>query len=157
MIKSVGVNDIEELILLGDEVLDIVMLKSFRYDDNGYPLYIKYVKSKEEQEKLSYLKMQQIENKDINELVYDIIHNKNYCLEDVLDYSVDELLKRVDPIKNKIIGIFRNSYLILDTYYNVDNTITDEYLLALFAMRLRDRMIVCSYQRQKCSIPEFND
>lgn len=148
MVKSIGINDIEELILLGDEVLDIVTLGSCRYDDNGYPLYMKYGESKEEQEKLFDLMKKQLDNEEINGLVHGIIRNKNYYLEDVLDYSVDKLLELVAPIKNKIIGIFRNAYLVMDTHYNVDNTITDEYLLALFAMRLRDRMIVFSSQRQ---------
>lgn len=139
MIKSIGINDTEELKLLGDEVINILISTSFRYDENGYPLYLKYGNSKEEEEKLFNLMINQMQNKDINELVFGIICNRNDYLDNGSDYSVEELLELLAPIKNKIIGIFRNSYLIRDTHYKVDNTVTDEYLLELFIMRLMDR------------------
>ena len=145
--EIIGINDIEKLILLGDEVLDQVVFYIFRYDDNGYPICIKYGKSKEERQKAIDLVMEQMKNRELSELVYRIIRDKNYSLTDSLDYTAEYLLKLVDSIKKRIIGIFRNAYLSFDTNYSVDNTVTDEYLLQLFAMRLRDRMIVFSSQR----------
>lgn len=145
--EIIGINDIEKLILLGDEVLDQVVFTIFRYDDNGYPIYLKYGQSKEERKKASNLVMEQIQNRELSKFVYNIIRDKKYSLENVLDYSADELLALVNPIKKRIIGIFRNGHLVFETNYSVDNTVTDEYLLQLFAMRLRDRMIVFSSQR----------
>lgn len=145
--EIIGINDIEKLILLGDEVLDQVVFYIFRYDDNGYPICIKYGQSKEERQKAIDLVMEQMKNRELSELVYRIIRDKNYSLTDALDYTAEYLLKLVDSIKKRIIGIFRNAHLSFDTNYSVDNTVTDEYLLQLFAMRLRDRMIVFSSQR----------
>lgn len=145
--EIIGINDIEKLILLADEVLDQVVFYIFRYDDNGYPICIKYGQSKEERQKAIDLVMEQMKNRELSELVYRIIRDKNYSLTDSLDYTAEYLLKLVDSIKKRIIGIFRNAYLSFDTNYSVDNTVTDEYLLQLFAMRLRDRMIVFSSQR----------
>ena len=143
--EIIGINDIEKLILLADEVLDQVVLYIFKYDDNGYP--IKSGQSKEERQKAIDLVMEQMKNRELSELVYRIIRDKNYSLTDALDYTAEDLLKLVDSIKKRIIGIFRNAYLSFDTNYSIDNTVTDEYLLQLFAMRLRDRMIVFSSQR----------
>ena len=144
MKELIGINDIEKLILLGDEVLDEVTFSNSFYDYKGYPVYHIGV-SIEEQRNLNRMQM---ENEEQNLRVYKIIRNKNYSLADARGYRAEELLTLVDSFKTKIIGIFRGgANLMGNTPYCVDDTVTDEYLLELFAMRLRDRMIIFSLNR----------
>lgn len=94
---------------------------------------------------------EQRENIELNYLVYSILHDKNYSLEDAINYNAEYLLELVDLIKNKIIGVFRNgaeeNCSTNDINCYADNTVDYEYLLKLFAMCLRDRMKVIGSQR----------
>lgn len=55
-------------------------------------------------------------------------------------------MKKINSLETRILGMFRNGTRC-DTEYYVDNSISDEYLLELFCMRVRDRMIVFAAQR----------
>lgn len=135
-LKAVGINDIENIILLADDVLKQIQYNFNFYDEEGYPIYRKCSDISDSKEQL---------------ILTNIIRSKDYTLDDAINYSAEELIVKLQPIRRKILGTFRNGAeqdtVTNDTNFYADETVSDEYLLTIFAMRLRDRMILMAAQR----------
>lgn len=136
-LEAVRINEIEKLILLADDVLKQLCYNGHDYNKKGEPINING--------------SSKLCNEELNTMIYKIIKSKEYFLEDALAYKADTLLVKLEPISSKVIGIFRYD-TIQDTVHNDTNyfaheTICDDYLMELFDMRVRDRMIVMAANR----------
>lgn len=137
---AVKIADIEQMILMADKVVDEVMMGGIsRYDENGVPL---------EGEAFSE-QLKKDRGDETTLLVYKTVHEKHETLEDVLRISAAELAEKLNPIKKRVLGIFRSGILEewYRFYYYADDSVTDEWLFTMFLMRVRDRMIVFGAQR----------
>lgn len=118
--RKIGIEDIEEMILLGDDVVKQVCFNHIFYDiDDGLRKYVK---------------------------------QSDYSLADALDLSAEDLLEEVlKPYIPKALEIFRNGAIqdtvLNETNFCADDDVSEEYLEKLFAMRIRDLMIVHGSQR----------
>ena len=60
-------------------------------------------------------------------------------------YDDDGIPDKIAPFRERILGIFRNgaeqNSVTNETEFCADESVPDEYLLKLFAMRIRDRRI----------------
>lgn len=55
-----------------------------------------------------------------------------------------EIMEKLAPLKNRILGMFRNGEVFTERMPNVllaDPSVPDDWLLELFAMRVRDKII----------------
>lgn len=140
-LEKVGINDIEKLIRLADDVVRQMERNLCTYDEYGLSF------QNEEQELNEH---HQKECEEIKRLVREIIREEQPFTE-VYYGKVSPIRARVEPHKNRIIGIFRNGALqdtvTNETNYCADDSVSDEYLMELFVMRLRDRRIVSAAQR----------
>jgi hypothetical protein len=149
MREAIGIMDIEKLILLGDDVVKALQMSYDLYDETGVPIFEKY----EYREKDKNIKVSQIIDEQRCEtsiLLHSMIRDRELKLDDVLIYTAEELLEgKLKVLITKAVGIFRNGTDMgsNDTNYYADDTVSDEFLASLFAMRVRDMMIVHACQR----------
>jgi hypothetical protein len=164
-LETVGTNDIEKMILLADDVLMQMMYNMSFYDDYGRSIYNlcweKFDTEKERYVTPAHLIMKEQQNRDgfegIQILILNMLKDRIIDLGTVRKYTSDDLMEKLQPIRNRIIGVFRNgseqdTAMMHHTSYCADDTVSDDYLLKLFAMRLRDKMIVNAAQRLETRI-----
>ena len=127
------------MILLGDKVLDEVMMNLFRYDSNGVP-----VSGEKRCEQ-----MEQDYADGILTLILSILKEEFDSFYDVLAITAEDLEKKVAHLKKRILGIFRTG--VEEEWgryvFYADGSVPDDWLFTLFLMRVRDRMIVMGAQR----------
>jgi len=140
--EKINIQQIEKLILLADDILNTLRYSCYAFDENGIMLWNK---DKSNDEILEIVKNNVEKNVEINTLISHILRSK-YDLSDARYITTMEIYKKIDALETRILGMFRNG-THSDTEYYVDNSISDEYLLELFCMRVRDRMIVFAAQR----------
>ena len=149
MREAIGINDIEKLILLTDDVVKALQMSYGFYDELGIPIFEKY-EYLEDEKNINVSKVIDSQRCADSMLLQKMIHDKELKLDDVLKYSAEELLEgKLKILITKAVGIFRNGTGIgcNDTNYYADDTVSDKYLAILFAMRVRDMMIIHACQR----------
>ena len=139
---KIGIQDIDKLILLADEVLDSLRFACAEFDENGIGVWSDESKTSDE---LIEMVRDNLKNDELCHIISRILRDR-YTLSEAIYVSVDTIVEKVAPLERKIVGMFRHG-VEMDTDYCVENTVTDEYLMKLFAMRVRDRMITFAMQR----------
>lgn len=137
---AVKLSDIEQMILMADKVLDeIITGRIGNYDDNGFPVPDELYGEQ--------LKKDRANGTDI--LAFKTVREQYDTLEDVLKITAADLEEKLEPIKKRVLGIFRSGILEewYRFYYYADDSVPDELLFTMFIMRVRDRMIVFGAQR----------
>ena len=137
--KAVKITDIAEMIYLADGVLQEARF-GFGYDDNGVALY-------------GDARYEQYDKDKANgtaELVETVLRGFK-DQHDAIETTPEMILEKLSPIKSRILGMFRNGEVNTELYtvdeLYADPSVPDEWLLELFAMRVRDRMISFAFQR----------
>lgn len=135
--EKIGINDIEKMIELADDVLHQLMFNLSFYNLNtGKESLTNDVQNIEED---CYTKMLRIihEKKSLNEIRYE---------------KAQDNIKRIKELHQCALGIFRNGSIqdtvCNDTNYYVDETVSDEYLLELLGVRIKDRRMMLASQRK---------
>ena len=130
---ALKIKDIAEMIYLADGVLWEAR-HAFMYNENGIMLH---------GDKLT----KQLKNdrkNGIEDLVDPLLHSV-HDLTEAIEATPEEILKRLTPLKSRILGMFRNGEIITEFYtadgLYADPSVPDEWLLELFAMRVRDKII----------------
>ena len=130
-------NDIEKMIELADDVLQQLMFNLSFYDlSTGKELPSNDVQNIEDD---CYTKMLRIihEKKSLNEIRYE---------------KAQDNIERIKELHQCALGIFRNGSIqdtvCNDTNYYVDETVSDEYLLELLGVRIKDRRMMLAAQRE---------
>lgn len=139
--RALNITDIAEMIYLADGVLDEARA-AFMFNDNGVRLHGDAIKEQAEKD----------EADGINDfLVNDIFYSADR-LSDAIETTPETILEKLSPIKSRILGMFRNGEVNTEFYpadgLYADPSVPDEWLLELFAMRVRDRMISFTLQAQ---------
>ena len=137
--RAVKITDIEQLILLGDKVLDEVMMSLFRYDSNGTPLPTEKLEEQMNKDRL--------DGTDV--LIWDVLKEEYNSFDSVLAITAEDLERKLAPLKKRILGIFRSG--VLEEWgryvFYADDSVDDDWLFTLFLMRVRDRLIVMGSQK----------
>lgn len=94
-------------------------------------------------EKLIRLADDVVRQMEVNAYLYD---DEGVAFYETITY----LKKQMEPYRTRIIGLFRNGTLqdtvTNETSFVADDTVTDDYLMELFVMRIRDRRIIMAVQ-----------
>ena len=131
--KAVKITDIAEMIYLADGVLS-ASRAAFMFDENGIRLHGEAINEQTEKDK----------SDGIDFLVDDILRSAD-DLTDAIETAPETILEKLSPIKSRVLGMFRSGEVNTEFYpadrLYADPSVPDEWLLELFAMRVRDRMI----------------
>lgn len=149
--ERIGIDRIEDMILLGDDVLRTLHMNYSSYTDSGddiFDLYYEDYKNHDREALHEVISAERQKNTEHEHLLSELFRNIDYELTDILNLSSDEIIERyIYPIIDKAVSIFRKGTSFGDTKFIADDSVSDEYLKELFAMRVRDRMIVSACQR----------
>ena len=149
--EKIGMDRIEDMILLGDDVLRALHMNYSSYTDSGddiFDLYYEEYKDRGEAVFHEVMWAEREKNIEHEHLLQELFRRDDYELTDVLNLSSSDIIERyIYPIIDKALNIFRKGTNFGDTEFIADDSVTDEYLKDLFAMRVRDRMIVSACQR----------
>lgn len=140
---ALNITDIANMIYLADGVLSAARAFFF-YDEDGNPLHGKAAIN------------EQIEKDKANGLNGDLIDEIFGSAGDItaaVETTPEDILKMLAPIRKRILGMFRNGAVPCDIWvcYKLYAApeVPDEWLLDLFAMRVRDRMIAYALHKDK--------
>lgn len=139
--EKLQIEDIEKLIIFTDEVLNQCRYFIMNYDENGISIWQQF---EDEEQMLEVFGNRIMEEPELSILLNKLVREK-IDIERALTDTAGEILVRLQPITGRILGMFRNG--ISDMNYCVDDSVSDEYLLSLFAMRVRDLRILLAAQR----------
>lgn len=136
--KPVDTTDIANMILLADGVLTAALMAISMYDEDGAGINGKRYIEQLEKDKAD----------KTADLVETVIYKEEYDLTDAVETMVGDLTKRLSSIKRRVVGMFRNG-VSCDSFDDIyaDPSVPDDWLFELFAMRVRDRMIVAALNR----------
>lgn len=130
--RALVITDIAEMIYLADGVLSAARFSMT--DENGSMLHGNDAMKQFEKDRENGID-------DIVELLLHSVHD----LIDAIETTPEKILTTLSPIKNRILGMFRNGEVITEFYPTdglyADSSMPDEWLLELFAMRVRDKII----------------
>ena len=139
--RALNITDIAEMIYLADGVLSAARA-AFMFDENGVRLHGDAPNEQAEKDK---------EDGIDDFLVNDILYSAD-DLTDAIETTPETILEKLSPIKSRILGMFRNGEVTTEFYpadgMYADASVPDKWLLELFAMRVRDRMISFTMQAQ---------
>lgn len=130
--RALKITDIAEMIYLADGVLSTARFSVT--DESGAMLHgddlIKQIEKEREDR-----------TEDLIEQLLHSVHDLN----DAIETTPGKILTTLSPIKSRILGMFRNGDIITE-FYPADGlyanpSVPDEWLLELFAMRVRDKII----------------
>lgn len=152
-LEKVGINDVEKMIRLADDVLRQIEMNNYLYDEEGKSL-LRLVEERggefEEFDAMTKDPKHKERCEKMRRFIYDNIREKKEFYE-VYDEPAAVLVKKLEPYKKCILGIFRNGAVqdtvTNETNYCADESVDDDYLMELLAMRLRDRKIIIAVQR----------
>ena len=153
-LEKIGINDIEKLIRLADDVLRQMEVNAYLYNDEGVAFYEKVDEQEPNYYELVDSMMQEPIHKEkcdkFSRLMYQIMREEK-SFGEVYFEPITYLKDQMEPYKKRIIGLFRNGTMqdtvTNETSYVVDESVTDDYLMELFVMRIRDRRIIMAVQR----------
>ena len=138
--RALMITDIAEMVYLADGVLSAARA-AFMYDDNGVMLHGKAAEEQIEKDKAN----------GIDFLIDDILRSAD-DLTDAIVTTPEKILEKLSPIKNRVLGMFKNGEVTTELYtvdeLYADPSVPNDWLLELFAMRVRDRMISFTLQAQ---------
>ena len=129
--KALKITDIADMIYLADGIVFGARWE-FMYGENG--------------ERLSPNEMDEQIEKDrkngIGGLVEKFLHSF-HDLTEAIELTPEYILEKLSPIKSRVLGIFRSGdvYTEVTIEFCADDSVPDEWLLELFAMRIRDKII----------------
>ena len=148
-LEKIGINDIEKLIRLADDVVLQMEGNAYLYDEEGVAFY----ERTNDYEVADSMMREPIHVKKcdkIHRLMYQIIREEK-SFDEVYDEPITHLKEQMEPYRERIIGLFRNGTLqdtvTNETSFVADESVTDDYLMELFVMRIRDRRIIMAVQR----------
>ena len=143
-LKKLKMDDIEGMIRLADDVLNQMERNANVYDDNGVSVFQTHT----EENAFALLREEKHWERamDLQEQVREVIHEKvSYEMAYYGTMEEQGILDKIAPLRERILGIFRNgaeqNSVTNETEFCADESVPDEYLLKLFAMRIRDRRI----------------
>lgn len=129
------------MVYLADGVL-FAARAAFIFDENGVRLHGDSMTEQIEKDKAN----------GIDDLITSIICSAN-DLAGAVETTPEDILEKLSPIKSRILGMFRNGGIPVEAlwYYDLyaDPSVSDEWLLELFAMRVRDRMIAYALHKHE--------
>lgn len=132
---ALNITDIANMIYLADGVLSAARA-AFLFDENGVRLHGETAMH------------EQLEKDKANGLNDYLIGEIFFSVDDLsaaVETTPEDILKMLAPIRKRILGMFRKGEISCDTYVcdflYAAPEVSDEWLLELFAMRVRDRMI----------------
>lgn len=154
--EKLKINDIDKLIRLADDVLKQIGVITHEYDAEGICLWNKVDEVREDYcEQVRELKRDSFHRKRVYEtkmLISEVLQSEK-VFSKIYDEPVEILMQKLDPIKPLILGLFRNgtkqNSVTNETNFYADEAISDEYLMKLFAMRVRDRRILIAVQSKE--------
>ena len=143
--------NIEEMSQLAEDVMHQLYSNYQDYDADGRDIFTKYYNTEEEYEKdihpLIQTEMRTLLNDPNAHLLYylfrrgdDIGHVRHYTKEDIIPW--------VEPIIPKALNLFRKGTNECgDTNFVAAKSVTDDYLIAVFAREVRNMMMIFAGQR----------
>lgn len=147
---ALNITDIANMIYLADGVL-FAARAAFVFDENGVRLHGEAAIN------------EQLEKDKANGLgdLIDEIFGSAGDLAAAVETTPEDILKMLAPIRPRILGMFRNGEISCDTYVcdflYAAPEVSDKWLLDLFAMRVRDRMIACALHKDKEKFAKFEE
>ena len=145
--KAIKITDIEQMVRLTDSVLITAMYDIMSYDCNGVFLPDDDIERRTEQFDKDHL-----DGTDI--LILKILRDE-YGFYDALFISAKKIVEKLEPIRKRILSMFRNGMEELCGYiYYADASVDDEWLLTLFAIRIRDKMLEIADKRETDKLKE---
>lgn len=149
--KAIKITDIANMIYLADGVL-FAAYAAFMFDENGIRLQGEAAINEQiEKDKANGID---------NDLIMSIIHSV-HDITDAVETTPEKILEKLSPIRNRILGMTRNGGIPTDSFeldeLCADPSVPDEWLLELFAMRVRDRMIACALHKDKEKIDKSEE
>ncbi|MBD5129532.1 MAG: hypothetical protein HDT43_06365 [Ruminococcaceae bacterium] len=137
--RALKITDIAQMIYLAEGVLSAARFSVT--DENGVMLHLDNAIKQLENDR---------ENKTENP-VEQLLHSV-HDLNDAIETTPEEILTTLSPVKSRILGLFRNGEVITEFYPSDEMyaapSVPDEWLLELFAMRVRDKIISFVMQEQ---------
>lgn len=148
---ALNITDIANMIYLADGVLFAVRA-AFMFDENGVRLHGEAAVN----EQIEKDKANGIDGDPIMEII-----GSAGDITGAVETTPEKILEKLSPIKSRILGMFRNGEVPTDSFeldeLCADPEVPDEWLLELFAMRVRDRMIANALQKDKEKFAKFEE
>lgn len=131
--RALKISDIAEMLYLADGVLWEAR-HAYMYNEKGVQLHADAINEQIQKDRENGIE-------DLVELLLHSVHD----LTDAIETTPEKILKKLSPIHSRILGMFRNGKVNTEAYmYDAlyaDSSVPDEWLLELFAMRVRDKII----------------
>lgn len=151
--RAIKITDIDQMIQLVDDVLIVARYDISLCDCNGV-----FLPDDDIERRMQQLEKDRLDGS--NTIIVKILQEayKSYHIEEAANVPAKEIVEKLEPIKKRIIGMFRNGEedIECDCIDYVDDSVDDEWLLALFAIRIRDQMINVVNQRDTDELREKN-
>lgn len=142
--------NIGEMCIFAEAVLDALHMNYIDYDDKGNQIFDKYYDSSKNYDEIRPLiRKEQEKLFDCSDrfLLFDLFRRGD-DIEDVRYYTLEDIKPWIEPLIPRALGIFRKGIGILDdNNYVVADSVSDEYLIALFAREVRNRMMIFAGER----------
>ena len=136
--RAIKITDIDQMIQLVDGVLIVARYDISSCDCNGV-----FLPDDDIERKIEQSEKDRLDGTDT--IILKILQEayKSYSIYEAANITAEEIVKKLEPIRKRIIGMFRNGEenIECDCVDYVDDSVDDEWLLALFAIRIRDQMI----------------
>ena len=148
--------NIEEMCIFAEAVMHVLYMNYADYDEEGNEISAKYYDNSENVDKIRSMIIEAkkvLMNCSNNNLLYNLFHRGDEISE-VKYYTLEDIKSWIEPLIPKALGIFRKGIGILDdNNYVVADSVSDDYLIALFAREVRNMMMIFAGQRlqAKCS------
>ena len=140
-IKSVDMADIANMILLAEDIEMIAEYGISSYDENGIELALG------SEDHMAQIKKDRANGTE--ELVSSIICDKDTTILDAAYIEADKLMEKLSPVRSRVLKMFRNGVEnIIYGFRYADSSVPDDWLFALFAMQVRNRMISAASYRE---------
>lgn len=142
--------NVEEMCVFAEAVLDALHMNYIDYDDEGNQIFDKYYDSSKNYDEIRpFIRKEQEKLFDCSErfLLFDLFRRGD-DIGDVRYYTLEDIKPWIEPLIPRVLGIFRKGIGILDeNNYVVADSVSDEYLIALFAREVRNRMMIFAGER----------
>lgn len=142
--------NIEEMCIFAEGVMHALYMNYADYDDEGNEIAAKYYDKCKD---FHAIHPSIIEEKKrlidslSNNLLYNLFRRGDEIGE-VRDYTLEDIKPWIEPLIPRALGIFRKGIGVLDdNNYIVADSVSDEYLIALFAREVRNMMMIFAGQR----------
>ena len=142
--------NIEEMCVFAETVMHALYMNYMDYDDEGNQIFDKYYDSSKNYDEIRpFIRKEQEKLFDCSErfLLFDLFRRGD-DIGDVRYYTLEDIKPWIEPLIPRALGIFRKGIGVLDdNNYIVADSVSDEYLIALFAREVRNMMMIFAGQR----------